>query len=252
MTRLATVLTLAFATLVIGPGPAAGQTNGCVDCHLTRPDAPGADHVADWDRSPHRQASVGCDRCHGGNPAAFEAVAAHRGMLPFGNPASPIARQNVPGTCGRCHSGPYVAFQQSRHYELLRGGDPNVPTCTTCHDAVAANRPSPRQLEARCATCHGAGRTSPNPDLPPEGRLMLEGIRDARTLLQQANGFIARMPAGPRRTSLEDDARQAGVPLTEATNAGHAFVFAGLQERLTVARERISALYARLVGADAR
>jgi hypothetical protein len=50
----------------------------------------------------------------------------------------------------------------------------------------------------------------------------------------------------------EADAEQAAVPLVQATNAGHAFVFDGLQERLAVARQRIAALYGQLVDPDAR
>jgi hypothetical protein len=228
--------------------PAFGQTtpSRCGDCHLARPDAPGERHVSDWERSPHGRNSVGCESCHRGNPTTFEPFQAHQGILHFSNPASPVARINLPGTCGTCHKGPLAAFQKSRHYELVRSGNRDAPTCVTCHDEVAAYLLSPRQLESRCASCHGTGKVAPNTDFPAEGRLMLEGVRDARALLKEANAFIARITDRDRRARLEAAARDAAIPLTEATDAGHAFVFKGLKERLDVARTRIAALYAQL------
>jgi hypothetical protein len=248
MIRCVWSVVVAVASIAVWAGPASARqvVSRCADCHIARPDAPGERHVSDWDRSPHGRANVGCERCHGGNPTTFEPFQAHQGILHFNNPASPVARINLPGTCGSCHAGPFTAFQKSRHYELVRSGNREAPTCATCHDEVGAYLLSPRQLEGRCASCHGAGRVAPNTDRAPEGRLMLEGIRDARALLKEANSFIAKISDKTRRARLEADAQQAAVPLKEATDAGHAFVFTGLQERLNVARQRIAALYERL------
>ena len=55
---------------------------------------------------------------------------------------SPVNWRNLPVTCGTCHAGPFVAFQKSEHFALLQKGDARVPTCATCHGAVAAQRPS--------------------------------------------------------------------------------------------------------------
>lgn len=235
-------------------GPAFAQTvqSRCADCHFARPDAPGARHLSDWDNSAHGRNVTGCETCHGGNPTTFEPFQAHQGILHFSNPASPVARANLPATCGKCHSGPFVAFQKSQHYELVRAGNREAPTCVTCHDETAAYLLSPKQLEGRCASCHGAGKVAPKTDFASEGRLMLEGIRDARALLKEANSFIRRISNKGRRAEMEAAAQQAAVPLVEATNAGHAFVFDGLQERLTVARQRIAALFERLANSDQR
>ena len=146
-----------------------------------------------------------------------------------------------------------MAFQKSRHYELLRSGNRDAPTCVTCHDEVAASLLSPRELEARCAKCHGAGRVAVNTDFPPQGRLMLEGIREARALLKEARSLIRRVKDKERRARLEEAAAQAAeVPLKEATDAGHAFVFDGLQERLAVAHLRIARLHEQLANPEAR
>lgn len=235
-------------------GPAAAQTSQsrCADCHFSRPDAPGARHLSDWDLSAHGRGNLGCESCHGGNPTTFEPFLAHQGILNSSNPASPVATANLPATCGKCHAGPFVAFQKSRHYALVRGGSREAPTCATCHGDVAATLLSPKHFENRCASCHGAGKVAPNTDHPPQGRMLLEGIRDARAMLKEANSFISRVSDKERRAQLEAASQQAAVPLAEATDAGHAFVFDGLRERLAVARQRIAALYERLLNPSPR
>jgi len=45
-----------------------------------------------------------------------------------------------------------------------------------------------------------------------------------------------------RRARLEQAAEQVDVALTEATQAGHAFVYDALEERLDTARRRLGAL----------
>jgi hypothetical protein len=241
-------LTATLTGVALWAAPALAQTSPsrCADCHVSRPDAPGERHVADWDTSPHGRNAIGCETCHGGNASTFEPVPAHQGILHFNNPASPVARVNLPATCGKCHTGAFAAFQKSRHYELVRAGTRDAPTCATCHGEVGAQLLSPRQLEGRCAGCHGDGKVAPRSDFAPQGRLMLEGVRDARALLKEANSFISKISDKPRRARLEAEAQQAAVPLKEATDAGHAFVFTGLQERLTLARQRIATLYEHL------
>jgi hypothetical protein len=150
-------LTATLTGVGLWAAPALAQTSPsrCADCHVSRPDAPGERHVADWDTSPHGRNAIGCETCHGGNASTFEPVPAHQGILHFSNSASPVARVNLPGTCGKCHTGAFAAFQKSRHYELVRAGNRDAPTCATCHGEVGAQLLSPRQLEGRCAGCHG-------------------------------------------------------------------------------------------------
>jgi hypothetical protein len=243
---------LMVAVALLQAHEAAAQQNSCADCHLSRPDIRGARHVAEWDAGPHGRANVGCEACHGGTPGTFEAFRAHQGMLHRNHPASPVGRISLPGTCGQCHGGPYAAFRKSRHYELVRAGDRDAPTCVTCHGEVAGVRLSPRALEAQCASCHGPGKVAPNNDLPVEGRLLLQDVRDARTQLKEAEALIRRVTDASRRAAFEDAAAEAAVPLVAATNDGHAFVFEGLRERIAQARQRIAVLYDRLVNPPAR
>ncbi|MGH9140297.1 MAG: hypothetical protein ACRD3J_18855 [Thermoanaerobaculia bacterium] len=61
------------------------------------------------------------------------------------------------------------------------------------------------------------------------------------------------MDKDPRlRSSLEYDARQAEVPLIEAVQDGHAFVFGDARERLAVARTRSDALLEPLANENGR
>jgi hypothetical protein len=236
---------LLLAGCVLSPAPATGQSR-CADCHFANMQDSFARHVSDWERSPHGAAAVGCERCHGGDASTFEPLLAHRDIVPVGHRASPMHRLNLPATCGKCHAEPFAAFQKSRHYELLRSGSPEGPTCSTCHDDAGAALLSPRGLEGQCSACHGPGKRHERTDYAPQGRILLQGVRDAREQLKQAESLIRRVKDTPRRSDLEDAAEQVRVPLVEAVQAGHRFVFDDLEERLQTARGRLAALMDRL------
>ncbi|HUU33015.1 MAG TPA: cytochrome c3 family protein [Vicinamibacterales bacterium] len=241
------------AALACGTGSAAAQSQSrCADCHFANPGSVSASHLSDWDMSGHGRNGVGCETCHGGDATSFEPFIAHRGILAPANPASPVHRANLSKTCGTCHAGPFVQFQRSKHFELLRAGDKNGPTCTTCHGESAGTRLSPKALESQCASCHGADKVAPHSEFPARGRLALAGLRDARAMLKDARRAIARVKDPERRASLEAAAQQAEVPIIEATQAGHAFVFDQLDERLTTAQARLNALFDRLSNPDVR
>jgi hypothetical protein len=253
-------LVLAFSTFLLAIAAfaaASAQQSRCADCHFaSAPPASAAGsrdweiHLRNWDLSAHSRAGVGCDRCHGGDPGTFEPLPAHRGILHWTNPASPVHRVNLPRTCGVCHAGPFVAFQKSRHYALLQGNNPVVPTCTTCHGSAGENRPSPASLQRECASCHRPGRPDEHPEHPALGRKMLEGVRDSRAMLKEATSLIQRVKDPARRARLEQAARQVDVPLTQATQAGHAFVYDDLEARLSTARQRLAALFEELANPD--
>ena len=239
-----------IATAVVCASVAArAQQSRCADCHFANPpqglSTPSGDslrHLRDWDNSAHARANVGCERCHGGDATTFEPLQAHRTVLHWSNPAAPVNRANLPRTCGGCHAGPFAAFQKSRHFALLTEGDRNVPTCATCHGEAGENRPSPKALESECRSCHRAGRPGGHPEHPALGRQMLEGVRDARAQLKEARKLIERISDRARRERLTQAAQQVDAPLTQATQAGHSFVYDNLEERLNVARRRLSEL----------
>jgi hypothetical protein len=243
------ILVLASAGSADAQGLAGSR---CADCHFANPGSVSASHLSDWDTSAHARRNVGCESCHGGDPKTFEPFVAHQNILPRTNPASPVNSMNLGKTCGTCHAGPFVQFQKSKHYELLRAGDKTAPTCATCHGEAAGVRLSPRALEGQCAQCHGAGKIAPRPEYPANGRLALEGLRETRALLKDVRNAIGRVKDPARRASLEQAAQQAEVPIIEATQAGHAFVYDQLQDRLVTARARLAALFERLANPDAR
>jgi hypothetical protein len=225
------------------------QTSRCADCHIANQETGSVywssfarKHLNEWDLSAHGRASVGCDRCHGGDPTTFEKFQAHQNMLPVSSPASPINRVNLPRTCGTCHTGPFVAFQKSRHYELLRAGDDRGPSCSTCHGEVAATLLAPASLASQCSRCHGAGRPQARPDYPSEARTLMAEVRAVRAQLNDAQSIIRRVRDKSLRAKYEEALQQAEVPLVEARNAGHEFVFTNLKERLERAHARANAL----------
>lgn len=240
--RLTSLLALAAS---LAAAPAFAQSR-CADCHLANGGEPWPQHQMDWDLSAHARKGVGCEKCHGGDATTFESLLAHQTVLNSSNPASPTHRQNIPKTCGRCHPGPDVAFQQSKHHELLRAGEEKAPTCLTCHGAVAARLPSPKGLAGTCNGCHGEGKASPHPERAARAKLLLEAVHTTREQLDAARALIKRVPDAARRHRLEETYEQARGPLTQAVHAGHRFVFDDLEERLAVARQRTEALLAEL------
>ena len=243
-------LALVAGCLLLAVTPAIGQPQPslCADCHLAAAEPPEPWHLMTWESSPHARNNVGCEKCHGGDPTTAESFRAHRGILNSRNPSSPVHRTNLPATCGTCHVGPFVAFQKSRHYEILKGTDVQPPTCVTCHDEVGAELLSSRSLERQCDRCHGEGKIVARPGYAASARRLLEDIESVRRSLAAAETLLEHVPAGERRTRLEEAYQQAEVPLVEAAHDGHAFVFDAAVDRLSVARKRVVALLVELAG----
>jgi len=117
--------------------PKAVTANSCVDCHSKNVTAnklaPWLANSFDvWSRSVHGVNGVVCNNCHGGDPGAVDKEKAHVGVRGSSDPSSPIYYENVPETCGKCHTKVYEKFVQSKHYKNLKAGR-LAPTCTTCH-----------------------------------------------------------------------------------------------------------------------
>lgn len=244
-------LTLLGTFLVAGTAYAQPNSR-CADCHFARPDAPAQEHLREWDRSPHGRNNVGCQKCHGGNESSVEPFLAHRGILSPQNPDSPVNRVKLPSTCGGCHVGPFVAFQDSRHYQLLQGGDHRGPTCSTCHGEVDGRLLSPKALEARCNECHGDKGPAPRAERARQVRQLYEGLSVVREQIRLTGNFIKRVTDKQRRQELQDELDQAKVPLTRAVNAGHKFVYDDLQASLATAQQRAEALLAKLANQPRR
>ncbi len=237
---------LGASLLMAGPAWAQAVQSRCADCHYANPQAPRRDHLEEWDRSPHGRQNVGCEKCHGGDPQSFESFRAHAEILPPTNRVSPVNRRNLPTTCGGCHVSEFVAFQDSRHYQLLQAGDPRGPSCSTCHGETDGRLLSPKALASQCNECHG-----PRGIVPREGRAQAvreqyEGLGVVRQELALAKSQIKRVSDKNRRNDLTAAYDQAQVPLIRAIAAGHKFVYDDLKEYLALAQSRVERLLTRL------
>jgi nitrate/TMAO reductase-like tetraheme cytochrome c subunit len=155
---------------------------------------------------------------------------------------SPVNRRNLATTCGTCHTGPLIAFQKSKHYELLQSASSNGPTCSTCHGEVDGRVLSAKALASECSDCHGPGERAPRSERARQVREQYEALAVVREQMKLAQSLIKRVDDKTRRASLTEAYQQAEVPLRRAVDAGHQFVYGDLREYLAVARTRVEAL----------
>ena len=247
---LATSVALTLVTVITTEGSAQPRESRCAECHRSSLVAPRFDHLLDWEQSPHGREGVSCDACHGGNAVTLESPLAHQQILNSQNPSSPVHRTNLAETCGTCHEGPFAAFQESWHFELLNMGNRDAPTCTTCHGTVAAQLLSPKGLERQCGSCHGADGLAPRAGRPRAARIMLERIVEVRRSLDGVARLVRLVEDPVRRLSLLEAYQVAELPLTQSTHAVHQFVFDDQEDRLAEARRRVQQLLRRLVNPE--
>src|SRR5690349_19269652 len=133
-------------------------TLGCTDCHTSIKDFPHpakirkaecaschADQATDAAKSVHSiPGETACSSCHGN---------VHE--------IAPAAKMQ-PGKCAECHAGEVKEFAESVHGRAAKSGDPDAPTCLSCHGPVhkiqAFSEPTSavarRNQPAACAACH--------------------------------------------------------------------------------------------------
>jgi hypothetical protein len=93
---------------------------------------------------------------------------------------------------------------------------------------------------------------APRPELARNAALAIAGLNEIRGLVDQADATIARIKDAGRKQQLQERAQQARVPLIQAADAAHRFVYDMLEERLTLARTRAGALLEELANPTAR
>jgi formate dehydrogenase gamma subunit len=133
-------------------------TLGCNDCHTTIKDFPHPDKVpmvqcstCHTDEASHVAGSihsalgdVACQSCHG-DPHEVSAAA-----------------ETAPAKCAQCHADEVKDFRKSIHGQAAAAGDPDAPTCSSCHGSVhqvqvssdAASPVAKKNLADTCASCH--------------------------------------------------------------------------------------------------
>jgi nitrate/TMAO reductase-like tetraheme cytochrome c subunit len=88
-----------------------------------------------------------CSDCHGPHDIRKKS-----------DPASRVARANVPATCGKCHEGIAHRFEGGIHAAMLQKGNDGAPACQTCHTAHAIQQAGNPEWQLtvvnQCGTCH--------------------------------------------------------------------------------------------------
>lgn len=215
--------------------PQPAQPYSCTTCH---PDMRRA-----FVQGVHSEQGIRCHDCHGGNPAAFERPAAHRG----GFVGAPDKIETI-RVCASCHADPnqmrqyglpadqLAEFRTSRHGQLLLvQRDLNAPTCTDCHGAHRIPRPQdarstihPANIPATCGRCHQDERLMAQYGLPTDqvrryeqgahGRAVLEERNFASPTCVGCHGSHAALP--PRVTEITHVCERCHVILGRAFNDG--------------------------------
>ena len=175
-------ITLAASSESAPPAGGAGaqsDSSSCVVCHRNQEEANLSKPVALWTKDIHSAAGLGCQDCHGGNPARLniedEDEAADAAMDPARGFRPAPDRLAVPGFCARCHSDPaymkrfnpkarvdqLIEYRTSVHGQLNAKGDPVPATCIDCHGAHgirSISSPEARTYATNvpklCANCH--------------------------------------------------------------------------------------------------
>jgi cytochrome b subunit of formate dehydrogenase len=134
----------------------------CAGCHAVlgreavTPDSI-ATFVRQYRESVHGQAITGglsvsatCQSCHGSHEV-------HRGS----DARSAMHRNQIPQTCGKCHTGVLATYETSVHGHAVAAGDSIAPVCTDCHREHDIRPPAaeessvfPTHIAEMCARCH--------------------------------------------------------------------------------------------------
>src|ERR1700687_2680892 len=131
---------------------------GCRDCHTAVKDFP----------HPAKIPKVQCAACHEDQTAdAAKSIHAVLGKAAcascHGNVHEITAAAKVqPAKCSECHAAEVNELAQSIHGRAAKAGDPDAPTCASCHGPVhkiqasseATSAVAKKNQPAACAECH--------------------------------------------------------------------------------------------------
>lgn len=168
------------------PHPKPVAKADCATCH--------SDIVAEFGNSIHATArkngdkqAPSCQTCHG---------SAHA-IVPRTDPSSPVAKKNLPDTCGACHANPAFlehhnipfarpveAYRLSVHGRAVEHGNEAAPSCSDCHGShtITPARDTHSKINhwnvaATCGACHVEIKKTYTESV--HGQAVLAGVRDA-------------------------------------------------------------------------
>ncbi len=196
----------------------AYRSNSCVTCHATLSDPLRVSaSFYEWFGSTHEQQGVGCEKCHGGNPAAKEMSLAHQGVVRAALPPSTLHPRNLPQTCGACHQQVVKSFTGSQHYQTLQSSGAG-PSCTTCHQHMAtAVITWPPETAALCANCHHPSGTAPrSAGVPAQAGEAIAAFSRADEVIEWTHFLIAEEKRGANAFKAETAQLQRLAALSQS------------------------------------
>ncbi len=188
----------------------------CAACH--------GDAMRDYQSGLHALArnngaadSPTCQSCH----------APSHNILPSSDPASPVAKRNLPDTCGACHANPdflgrhqipfarpVEAYRRSVHGRALAAGNQAAPSCSDCHSnhAIFPARDLRAKINhwnvpATCGACHVQIKNTYEQSV--HGRAVAHGVPGAPVCTDCHGEHTILAPGEPQ--SLVNPARVSSV-----------------------------------------
>jgi hypothetical protein len=229
----------ALLFLLVAPAARALQPktqSRCAECHSRQSEASGAGHgFAAWRGSRHAAAGVTCEACHGGDAAAADARAAHRGVSRSSDQASRVYFTRVPETCGRCHAAEAAYFRSSVHFARLQS-DGKGPNCVTCHGSMATSVLTPERLLGTCSACHAPGGVAPV-GKSREAAQVLALVRAENILFDIVSAAASSQRSAPGAARARILLGNAERHLNAAAEVWHSFRLDSAAARLGDARE---------------
>jgi cytochrome c7-like protein/cytochrome c554/c'-like protein len=213
---------------------AAYKQNNCVNCHsqLVGPLHVGNRYL-EWQFSAHQEKGVGCEKCHGGDPAASDKEKAHIGVLGQSDPKSRINWRNQSETCGACHQDVVDAFKQSAHFKQIK--DVGIgPSCINCHAHMATRVIYDSSETADlCARCHNTTNfIQPRPEIPLRAGETVMAMQRAGQVIRWAQALITNgQTTGLNLSSEQNDLKLPEEMLREAKVKWHSFNLEGIRKQ---------------------
>ena len=220
--------------------PAGKPGQECRQCH--------GELVKTYEASVHGRlqkngdtSSATCRSCHG---------PAHR-VLTAGDPASPVAKKNLPSACGSCHANPEFlakhdipfahpveAYRLSVHGRAVLAGNAKAASCSDCHGSHdilpgrdAHSRINHWNVPQTCGACHSGIRDVYLASI--HGQAMQRGAADAPVCTDCHGEHNILAPSEP--SSLVNPARVSAV------TCGHCHGDERLARRYNLPLDRVPA-----------
>ncbi len=144
------------------------QYKACATCHsdaerMRQFGEHGATSVPTYLNSVHGHALLDkglavaplCTDCHGRRGTGAHEITA------LADSTSPVHRNHVGETCGRCHVGILAQYDRGIHGQVFAAGDHEAPTCIDCHaehGILSTKSPGshvyPTHVAQTCTACH--------------------------------------------------------------------------------------------------